>query len=161
MQGYLAGWLAFESVDGQAKCRLTPIPHDWESAPADELERLLHLAEPVRGERTSGPQARATGNGDSAERSDSSAAPPRAFHFPNGRKWTVAEWAVAGRGVDGEQRVLRFTAGNRSLDLEHFPSDWSTLSDARLAILLAEGFPRDLNRHNPTTHQRRASDRRA
>ncbi|NUQ19705.1 MAG: hypothetical protein HOQ09_01970 [Gemmatimonadaceae bacterium] len=28
MRDFLSGWLAFESVDGTAKCRLTPIPRE-------------------------------------------------------------------------------------------------------------------------------------
>jgi hypothetical protein len=160
MQGYLEGWLAFESMDGEAKCRLTPIPRDWESAADEDLEQLLHLAEPVRGERTSGPQARIEAAAVTAAAPAAGPARPgsRSFRFPNGRHWAVAEWTVAGRRGQAEQRVLRFSAGSRSLDLERYPRDWVTFSDAHLAALLAEGFPRDPHRPNPTTHRRRATD---
>jgi hypothetical protein len=39
-------WLVFESAD--EKRRLAYIPDNWESAPAQELERLLITAAPVR-----------------------------------------------------------------------------------------------------------------
>lgn len=156
MQGYLEGWLAFESIDGEAKCRLTPIPRDWAGLPDEELEQLLHMAEPVRGERTSGPQAKI--EAEAATRPHTPVTGPRIFRFPNGLHWTVSEWTVAGRSGQADQRVLRFSTGSRSLDLERYPRDWASFSDARLATLLADGFPRDPHRRNPTTHARRATD---
>jgi len=45
------GWLVFESVG--EKRRLSPIPSDWQSLPADELERLCTQAE-VAPRRTRG-----------------------------------------------------------------------------------------------------------
>jgi hypothetical protein len=156
MQGYLEGWLAFESIDGQAKCRLTPIPRDWSGLADEELEQLLHLAEPVRGERTSGPQAKI--EAEAATRPHTPTSGPRIFRFPNGLHWTVSEWTVAGRSGQPDQKVLRFSTGSRSLDLERYPQDWAKLSDTRLAALLADGFPRDPHRSNPTTYARRATD---
>ena len=161
MRDYLAGWLTFESVDGEAKCRLTPIPRNWESAEGPELERWLHEAEAVRGERNSNPQARAEIEAAVKSADDQATVAPasRTFDFPNGHRWTVAEWTVAGE--QGEHRVLRFSAATRSLDLVRFPREWASLSDAGLAMLLAESFPRDHNRTNPTTYHRRAADRPA
>jgi hypothetical protein len=43
--GLEQGWLAF--VSGDTKRRLAPVPGEWESAPAPELERLCALARGV------------------------------------------------------------------------------------------------------------------
>lgn len=40
--GLEAGWLTF--VHGADRRRLAPFPHDWEQAPAGELERMCELA---------------------------------------------------------------------------------------------------------------------
>lgn len=40
--GLEGGWLCFEH--GDEKRRLSPIPENWEQAPAEELERYLHAA---------------------------------------------------------------------------------------------------------------------
>jgi hypothetical protein len=45
MGEYRLGWLAFESVDGELRKRLTNYPDDWQSLPAPELEALLERAE--------------------------------------------------------------------------------------------------------------------
>ncbi len=45
------GWLAFEAESGEAKRRLCPPPEGWDRLPDDELVRLWHAAEPVRGAR--------------------------------------------------------------------------------------------------------------
>ncbi len=50
LQGYLEGWLVFESADGEQKCRLYPVPANWTELPDEELERLRRSAESVRGE---------------------------------------------------------------------------------------------------------------
>ena len=170
MRDYLEGWLTFESVDGEAKCRLTPIPKGWETATVTQLTQWLHEAQPVRGDRTSGPHgltaaetlaaARATGaQGSQRTAADSVAA--RTFRFPGGRYWSVAEWASVEQGAGGapmQRRVLRFTSGARALDLTSWPGDWQGLSDADLAELLARSFPRPEGQRNPTTYRRRASD---
>jgi hypothetical protein len=176
MRDFLDGWLTFESLDGQAKCRLSPIPRGWDSATDEQLEEWLHAAVTVRGERTSGPhgrtaaeaiaaaeaaaheQARRAAEHDGADRQ---AAFARTFRYPGGRYWSVAEWAGTDHGdaaaADGRS-VLRFTSGRRSLDLASWPRDWQTYSDDELVTLLFKSFPRDRAAENPTTFRRRASD---
>lgn len=157
---FMEGWLVFEATDELAKCRLHPIPGLWAEATDAELEEMLHRAEPIRGERISGPQARveaAAAAGYARQKSDG-AAHGRTFRFPNGRFWSVAEWSTSISGPSGGTRtVLRFSAGARSLDLTDWPRDWRTLSDSRLADLLVTSFPRT-PKPNPTPHRRRAGD---
>jgi len=160
---YMEGWLVFEATDELAKCRLHPIPGLWAEATDAELEEMLHRAEPIRGERISGPQARieaaaaAKAEGPSSSRIET---PPhgRSFRFPNGRFWSVNEWSTSVSGPAGGTRtVLRFSAGARSLDLTDWPREWRTLADSQLADLLVRGFPR-APKANPTTYRRRAGD---
>ena len=161
MRDFLDGWLTFESVDGQVKCRLHPIPAGWEEASVEQLEEWLHQAEPVRGERTSGPQGRAAiEEAVKATETHAVSIPPRMFRFPGGRLWTVGVWTthVATRGGTKASSVLRFSSGTRSLDLATWPEDWQSFSDTDLAALLSESFPRPPNQKNPTAHRRRASD---
>lgn len=165
MRDFLDGWLTFESVDGQAKCRLHPIPANWEAVDDAQLERWLHDAEPVRGDRSSGPVGRGAIE-DAVRESETVAAggttPPRMFRFPGGRLWTVGIWTtqLAGRGGTTSSSVLRFNSGNRSLDLADWPVDWQEYSDTQLAELLSLSFPRPENQANPTPYRRRASDAR-
>lgn len=156
---YLEGWLVFESADGTAKCRLHPIPSGWEGAPDDRLEQMLHEAEPIRGERTSGPHGRTALEEEEAHRvgaRDSIA--PRTFRYPGGRFWSVSEWSTTVAGSPGAMRnVLRFSSGTRSLDLMEFPRDWRSYPEEELARLLAVSFPR-LPSANPSGFRRRAGD---
>jgi hypothetical protein len=161
MRDYIDGWLAFEAVDGEAKCRLSPIPVKWELAEREQLVMWLHRAEPVRGDRTSGPHGTVaaqagTGVPSAAERPRGAA---RTFRFPTGRFWSAAEWTTSSdvTGESHEHTVLRFTSGRRSLDLRIWPDDWRTMSDEQLATLLARGFPRPAQ-PNATSFRRRASD---
>lgn len=159
LQGVLEGWLVFEAADGGAKARLYPIPAGWQSAPQEELRRLLTLAEPTR---DSGEYERFAARERAVERVASRGAPDdapavrrgertstegRSFRFPGGRYWSVAEYVIR-QASDGDgppsQAVLRFTAGARSLDVTAWPSDWRGYSDYQLADLLWRSFPRDL-----------------
>ena len=182
MRDYLDGWLAFESVDGLAKCRLTPIPRDWDTATDDQLLEWLDRATPVRGDRVSGPHGRAAaeiiaaaeaaasvaGGSGVTQRGETQlsarrAAPgdrgaARTFRFPGGRYWSVAEWGGSETPGGSQRRVLRFTAGNRNLDLHEWPADWASLSDAELAHLLGTRFPRQVGEANPTPFRRRSGD---
>lgn len=158
---YLEGWLVFESFDGSAKCRLHPIPRGWSEAPDEELEEMLHRSESIRGERISGPHGRAAIEEAAAQnmgvRGDGSPG-ARTFRYPGGRHWSVAEWSSAHSGEPGATRkVLRFTAGARSLDLAEWPSGWQSYTDDQLAQLLVNGFPR-APKANPTKYRRRAGD---
>ena len=182
MRDYLEGWLAFESVDGLAKCRLTPIPRGWDIATDDQLREWLDLATPVRGDRVSGPHGRAAAEIIAAAEmaasvtSGRSASPAgeiqlprrraaggdrgasRTFRFPGGRYWSVAEWGGSETPGGGQRRVLRFTAGNRNLDLYDWPANWLSLSDGELARLLGSSFPREVGQPNPTPFRRRSGD---
>ena len=162
MRDYLQGWLAFESADGLAKCRLTPIPNDWASASVAQLEQWLHAAETVRGERSSGAHGRASAEAVSDPRLVvDMRAPVRTFRFPGGRFWTVTECAAsapAGSGAEKPRRVLRFMSGSRALDLTSWPSDWASASDADLADMLASSFPRHNAESDDVARHRRGSD---
>ena len=164
MRDYLDGWLAFESADGLAKCRLTPIPKGWATAPVHDLEGWMHVANSVRGDRGSGAFGRA-----SAELAAhpllgvSPRTPVRTFRFPGGRYWTVAEYRPGAPAHSGEARdngvaVLRFTSGARSLDLTGWPADWANRSDAELAELLTYSFPRHSDPSEATAQRRRSGD---
>jgi len=51
---FTTGWLAFEAEDprqGIARCRLAPIPEDWERCPEPELRRYLAWARDGSGAR--------------------------------------------------------------------------------------------------------------
>jgi hypothetical protein len=156
---YIEGWLVFESVDGDAKCRLTPIPAGWENSDENELRQLLKLAEPVRGERTSGPHGRAAAEEALHPHEPGSPArsKTRTFRYPGGRFWTVNEY-VKSDTHGATRNVLRFSSGARSLESTRWPKDWEQLSDAGLAELLARSFPRDEHAPNETPFRRRASD---
>lgn len=176
MRDFLDGWITFESLDGEAKCRLTPIPRGWESASDEQLEEWLHAAVTVRGERTSGPHGRTAAEAIAAaeaaahDAAREEAQPfaserqmpfARTFRYPGGRYWSVAEWAGGDHGDAsqvGGRSVLRFTSGRRSLDLASWPHDWQNYSDEELVTLLFKGFPRDQSTENPTGFRRRASD---
>lgn len=159
---YFEGWLVFEAADESAKCRLHPIPVGWADADVALLEQMLHRAETIRGERTSGPHGRvATENAVASQlgiRPSDGDPQVRGFRFPKGRFWSVAEWSTTVSGNAGAPRtVLRFTAGTRSLDLTEWPPDWRNFSDDQLAALLGSSFPRPRG-PNPTEFRRRASD---
>ena len=162
MRDYLAGWLAFESLDGLAKCRLTPIPPDWASAPVSRLEQWLHEAETVRGERSSGAYGRAAAEVAANPRFPADGRQPvRTFRFPGGRFWTVTECpASATTGPDEAEphRVLRFMSGSRALDLTSWPEDWASGSDADLAELLTASFPRHNAESDDIARRRRSGD---
>jgi hypothetical protein len=162
MRDYLDGWVAFESFDGEAKCRLHPIPRNWEDADREQLVKWLHAAEPIRGDRTSGAHGRTAAEtvAKLVARRERPRGTARTFRFPAGRFWSVAEWTSSddGQGDSREHAVLRFTSGMRSLDLTDWPDDWNKLNDEQLAMLLARAFPRPTNQRNPTDFRRRGSD---
>jgi hypothetical protein len=162
MRDYLDGWLAFESADGLAKCRLTPIPPGWTTATVAQLEQWLHQAEMVRGERSSGAYGRASAEVAANPRIPADIRQPvRTFRFPGGRFWTVTECpASTATGPDETEprRVLRFMSGSRALDLTSWPEDWVSRSDADLADLLTQSFPRHNAESDDIAHRRRSGD---
>jgi hypothetical protein len=162
MRDYIDGWLTFEAVDGEAKCRLSPIPVKWQNAEREQLVIWLHRAEPVRVDRSSAPQVIVSPNEPAAavRGSERPRGTARTFRFPSGRFWSVAEWTTSSDTGGGprEHTVLRFTSGRRSLDLNAWPDDWLSMSDSQLAGLLMRGFPRPGQERNPTAFRRRGSD---
>lgn len=165
MRDYLDGWLAFESVDGLAKCRLTPIPEGWATASVEQLEKWLHEADAVRGDRGSGAFGRAAAEVAANPLIPANPrGPTRTFRFPGGRYWTVTEYQTTGHGAaagsDDTQahRVLRFMSGARALDLTPWPADWTSLSDGQLAELLTASFPRHSDASESSAQRRRSGD---
>lgn len=167
MHDYLGGWLVFESIDGDAKCRLTPIPQEWAFATAEHMEAWMRAATPVRSDRTANrlpsSTAEATVVADAittrraqAASNDDALHAARTFRFPNGRYWTVANRANTS-GAAGE-RVLRFTSGQRSLDLFAWPREWHDYAAEELAALMKRSFPRAERGANVTAFRRRGSD---
>ena len=158
LQGFLDGWLVFESKDGRDKCRLYPIPANWATRDEEELRLLLRASKPVRGElhgrgSSDGGEAPSTARGEIV----------RTFEYPGGRNWTVREWLLETSGEESEMAdrpvVLRFTAEGRSLDLLAFPRGWADYTESQLADLLYVAFPRDPASRNPTRYARRRGDR--
>lgn len=163
MRDYLDGWLAFESADGLAKCRLAPIPTDWASADPGQLTDWLHAAETVRGDRSSDSPPPATGGAaiPPATSGDGRSA-VRTFRFPGGRFWTVVEYdrapSASGATATEGGRVLRFMSGSRTLDVSEWPADWASRPDGELAELLSTSFPRQGVESDDTALQRRSTD---
>jgi hypothetical protein len=169
MQGVLEGWLVFESTDGEAKARLYPIPPSWRTASHDDLRELLYRAEPTResgeyrrfasadrtGARTVG---RVAESDVAVSRDERSSSECRSFRYPGGRYWSVAEYVVhhhVGEAERTPHRVLRFTAGARTLDTSSWPAGWRGFSDHQLADLLWRSFPRRVKHDGPTVNFRR------
>ncbi len=146
---YQDGWVVFEAFDGSDKRRLYPPPRGWDGLPDGELLRLLARAEripltklarqrTVVGETpTSMPKW--TRRPDDYSPSAESAIDVtdlrvvRSFLYPGGRLWSVS-LAPNAMGTGGQ--VLRFSAGARHLDVEHYPRDWPDYPDERLIDLL-------------------------
>jgi hypothetical protein len=169
MQGVLEGWLVFEAADGSAKARLYPIPPSWRTASHDDLRDLLQRAEPTResGEyRRFTSAERSTVRGTSRAMDSETVATDdarassecRSFRYPGGRYWSVAEYAVNRHSDEagvGRHRVLRFTAGARTLDSTSWPAEWRNFSDHQLADLLWRSFPRAVTEPRTTVNFRR------
>jgi hypothetical protein len=159
---YQTGWVVFETVAGDDKRRLYPVPKGWSQLPLAELEVLLQKAEvvPPRKLRT---EKRAFGDAaaqaveravqfseralDSPEKAKEIAREEtpdvtdlsvvRSFRYPGGRIW-----AVSVQGVEGGAPVLRFSAGARNIDLREWPKEWADYQDDDLAELLRRAAPR-------------------
>ena len=65
----------------------------------------------------------------------------RSFRYPGGRVWTVS---VTPHPTTPNARVLRFSAGARSIDIEDWPSDWADQPDEQLITMLRQAAPRGL-----------------
>ena len=146
---YQEGWVVFETLDGGDKRRLCPPPRGWDALPVGELYRLLARAEripptklarqrTVVGETpmavpkwTRRPDDFSPAAEEAVDLTDLRVV--RSFLYPGGRLWSVS---LAPHSLDGGGQVLRFSAGARHLDVEHYPRDWPDFPDARLIELL-------------------------
>lgn len=149
LQGYIDGWLVFEAIAGEERCRLYPIPAGWETASASRLEELRRMATTDATVQRSSP-GRSLGV-------------TRTFHYPSGRVWSAAEIPVQYRDPDGNAlgtpvTVLRFASGRRTMDLLAWPDGWHRYTEGQLAELLTHAFPREQAAENPTPHRRRTID---
>ena len=161
---YHTGWIVFETVAGDDKRRLYPVPKGWSQLPAAELEVLLQKAEivPPRKLRTEkrafGDAAaqevqravdfieRAVSSPESAHEMARDETPDvtdlgvvRSFRYPGGRIWAVC----VVQNIGGSPAVLRFTAGARFIDLIEWPKDWADYQDDDLVELLRRAAPRE------------------
>ena len=160
---YHTGWVVFETVAGDDKRRLYPVPKGWSQLPPAELEVLLQKAEVVpprklRSEQRAKGQAAADAMKRAAELTEHALDSPeaagqmareetpdvtdlsvvRSFRYPGGRIWAVC----VVQNIDGSMPVLRFTAGARSIDLRDWPKDWADREDDDLVALLRRASPR-------------------
>ena len=165
MQGILDGWLTFERVDGRGKRRLMPIPENWASRSEDELRALCDQAEPVK---TGTRKIRSAERRIPIETEEPSAPDPapdsRTFRYPGGRVWIAQEVSMKVPAAVADEpaeywTILRFTSGERTMDLLTWPRDWMHYTDAELSDLLYRSFPRESTGTNPTPFQRRRDDR--
>lgn len=151
------GWLAFESKDEKRRLA-APYPRDWDSLPLPELERLCRQAPPVmrRLPRTSG-EHRAVST-TAALDDETRASGEVRFYSPRGREWTVRLHECLDR--DGRhQVVLRMTADDVVVDVDHWPSHWMGCTPEQFALMLLDAAPPRRAGHKGP--QRRLSDRPA
>jgi hypothetical protein len=180
---YYTGWIVFETMGGDEKRRLYPVPHGWSDLPLPELEVLLQKAEVVPPRKL---RIETGATGESAAQTIQRAkdfteravdAPelvrdvPRAetpdvtdvrvvrsFRYPGGRVWLVC---VTVRPDAGQSPVLRFTAGERRFDLREWPADWVDYADSELVKLLRRAAAREPStRRGDATPSRRWDDQR-
>lgn len=148
------GWLAFESATEKRRLP-APYPANWAELPLPELEALCRQAPAVvrRPPRTSGEQrlAEATAALDAERRISGE----HRFLSPRGREWTVRLHECLDE--DGRPRtVLRFTAGDIVVDVEHWPRRWRDCSVEQYALMLLDAErPRRTGTAGP---QRRHTD---
>jgi hypothetical protein len=126
---YQLGWVVMETKGGDRRVRLCPIPRDWHLLPDERLEALLENAE-VLPARTAEPRG---GIADTTA--------VRTFRYPGGRVWTVS---LTPHPTEPSQRVLRFSAGARVIDIADWPADWAERPDEELVAILRRAAPRDV-----------------
>jgi hypothetical protein len=132
---YQMGWVVLEMKSGDRRARLCPIPSDWQRLSDEALEALLAHAEALPARTASG-------------RSTMDDLPVvRSFRYPGGRVWTVS---VTQHPTTPNSRVLRFSAGGRSVDVEDWPHDWADAPDEQLIALLRDAAPRDVLPPSPS-----------
>lgn len=135
------GWLAFQS--GLDKRRLeAPYPGAWTTMPLTELEALLKRATPVirRARRSPSGQRRAISAAEIENGAIEESDGRHTFMSPGGREWTVRVHECVDRQGE-EQVVLRFTADDIVVELQHWPEDWREASVERFALMLLDANP--------------------
>jgi len=178
-QLYHTGWIVFETVAGDDKRRLYPVPRGWGELPDAELAVLLEKAEVVprrklRSEKSAHGAAAAEAVDRAADFSQAAVEEPeraramakdetpdvtdlnalRTFRYPGGRIWVASVAESDGAGPP----VLRFTAGARNIDLPDWPKDWVDYADDRLVQLLRKASPRAPSGARPPNAPRRRWD---
>jgi hypothetical protein len=181
-QLYHTGWIVFETKGGDDKRRLYPIPKGWSELPDAELAVLLQKAEVVpqrklRTEKGARGQQAADEIRRAADFSQQAIEEPerarqyaheetpdvtdlsvlRTFRYPGGRIWVVCVMQDPGN----PSPVLRFTAGQRNIDLRDWPKDWVDYSDDQLVGLLRRAAPRSAGGSPPPNSPRRRWDDQA
>lgn len=142
---YQLGWVVMETKNGDRRVRLCPIPRDWQRLPDAGLAELLYNGEVLPARTASGREPIAN------------MAVVRSFRYPGGRVWTAS---VTAHPTKRGARVLRFSAGARSIDVMQWPADWVDLPDEQLIAILRRGAPRGALPSSPP-ELRRWDDRRA
>jgi hypothetical protein len=158
LEYYHTGWLSFQTQLGTDQRVLSPIPPGWETFSETSLLDLLNRASPVRSGRQIQRElsaAASTPARPTAVREVQRSPVVRAFVHPSGRAWTVAVTSPE----HGGSPVLRFTSGGRSVDLQHWPVNWTNLSDESLVVLL-RGVQRTSPPPGAGTPRRRWNDPR-
>lgn len=140
---YQLGWVVLETKRGDRRVRLCPIPRDWQRLSDEALEQLLRQGEML-------PARVVSGRGSMAD-----AGVVRSFRYPGGRVWTVS---LMPHPTVPDSRVLRFSAGARSIDIERWPNDWADQPDDQLIALLRHTAPRGLLPPPPDERRRRWND---
>ena len=169
---YQDGWIVFETLDGSDKRRLYPPPRDWDRLPEGEMHRLLARADRIppfrlaRQRSVAGETPIAVPKWTPRADDDSPSANEaidvtdlrvvRSFLYPGGRVWSVC----LARDSIGDGHVLRFSAGARHLDVEHYPRDWPDFPDVRLIELLRSASVRKPGAPPPGMQGRRYDDAR-
>jgi hypothetical protein len=162
---YRTGWLVFETRGEDEKRRLSEVPRGWSELPATGLEALLRRAEviPPRQQRArrleelaDAPRVSRSPSPEEARPDISDLGVVRTFRYPGGRYWIVC---VIRHPEQGGPPVLRFTAGQRDIDLKDWPKDWADYPDERLVHLLRRAAPRPRGQViGPDTPRRRYDD---
>ena len=142
---YQLGWVVLETKSGDRRVRLCPIPRDWHRMPEDVLEGLLRHGEVLPARTVSSREPM------------SDMAVVRSFRYPGGRVWTAS---LTPHPTLPDTRVLRFSAGARSIDITDWPIDWADQPDEELVALLRRSAPRGLLPLLPDEHGRRWGDSR-
>lgn len=152
------GWLVFESK--REKRRLNaPYPHNWEEFDIPQLEELCAKASPVLRRRSRSPSGehRAVQAAAIEKEVVAESGSRRTFRSPGGREWTVRIHECLDRDMT-TKKVLRFTAGDIVVELQHWPRDWQELSVEDYAMLLLDAEP-PRRRAKGQGPQRRMDDR--